>query len=94
MSEVRPASPRVNRDRTGSRRRAAGESGALARALLWVVSGLAAVVVLMVLTAPELLGEPGVFGQLLLLVLAAGLPGLVVIAAVVRRRRRIDQQEH
>lgn len=67
--------------------------GSVARALLWLVGGIAALLMLAVLVAPELLAAPGEVGQLLALVLLAGLPGLIVIAVVVRRRRRIDEQE-
>ncbi len=67
--------------------------GSVARALLWVLAGLLALVGLTVLVAPELTSAPGAIGELLLLVLAAGLPGLILIAAVVRRRRRLDDLE-
>ena len=67
--------------------------GSVARALLWVLAGLLALVGLTVLVAPELASAPGAIGELLLLVLAAGLPGLILIAVLVRRRRRLDDVE-
>ncbi len=68
-------------------------AGSVARALLWLVAGIAALFVLAGLVAPELMAAPGEVGQLLILVLLAGLPGLILIVAVVRRRRRIDERE-
>lgn len=73
--------------------RHAGASGSVARALLWLVAGIVALFVLAALVAPELIAAPAEVGQLLALVLVAGLPGLMLILVVVRRRRRIDQQE-
>ncbi len=67
--------------------------GSVARALLWVLAGLLVLVTLTVLVAPELASAPGAIGELLLLVLAAGLPGLILIALLVRRRRRLDDLE-
>ena len=69
------------------------EHGAIARALLWVVAGLGLLVLLAVATAPELLAAPGTISHVLLLVLAAGLPGGLLLLSVVGRRRRIDRQE-
>ncbi len=70
------------------------EDGAIARALLWVVAGLVLLVLLAVVTAPELLAAPGTISTVLLVVLAAGLPGVLVLLSVVGRRRRIDRREH
>lgn len=67
------------------------EDGAIARALLWVVAGLVLLVLLAVVTAPELLAVPGTISTVLLVVLAAGLPGVLVLLSVVGRRRRIDR---
>lgn len=69
------------------------EDGAIARALLWVLAGLVLLVLLALATAPELLDAPGRLASVLLLVLAAGVPGVVLLLAHVGRRRRIDGHE-
>ncbi|TVR24600.1 MAG: hypothetical protein EA387_05460 [Nitriliruptor sp.] len=69
------------------------EDGAIARALLWVVAGLVLLVLLAVVTAPELLAAPGTISTVLLVVLAAGLPGVLLLLSFVGRRRRVDRRE-
>jgi hypothetical protein len=86
--DVDGSAPTTDQDRGGS-----DQDGAVLRALLWVVAGLALLVSLAVVTAPELLAAPGTISTVLLVVLAAGLPGVVLLLAVVGRRRRIDREE-
>lgn len=81
-----------------SRGRAPGEDedpqdGSIARALLWLVLGLLLLVAAAVAIAPELLGVPGRLSDVLLLVLAAGLPGGLLLITMISRRRRIDRAE-
>jgi hypothetical protein len=75
------------------RRDAQAQQGAVTRALLWLLGGVLVGVGLMLAVAPELVAQPGELGQLGLLVVAAGVPGLIVLLAVVRRRRRLDERE-
>lgn len=70
-----------------------GEDGAIARALLWLLAGLVLLVLLALASAPELLEAPGRLSAVLLLVLAAGVPGVVLLLGFVGRRRRIDGHE-
>jgi hypothetical protein len=87
---------RAAEDRSDGRGSAAGgrdEDGAIARALLWVLAGLVLLLLLAVLTAPELLEAPGRLSGVLLLVLAAGVPGVVLLLVSIGRRRRIDGDE-
>jgi hypothetical protein len=67
------------------------EAGSIARALLWLVLGMAVLVGAAVAIAPELLGVPGRLSDVLLLVLAAGLPGVLLLLTMIGRRRRIDR---
>lgn len=59
------------------------------RALLWVAAGLLVLVLGMLATAPELLGDVSLAGSLVVLAFAAVLPGTValVVAGAARRRR-------
>jgi hypothetical protein len=71
----------------------ASEAGAADRALLWLLAGLAVLVFTVFALFPELLQAPsGTVSELAFVVLAAGIPGLVIIAAVVLRRRRTSDQ--
>jgi hypothetical protein len=87
---------RATEDRFDERRpggRGRDEEGAIARALLWVLAGFVLLVLLALVTAPELLDAPGRLSGVLLLVLAAGVPGAVLLLGSVGRRRRIDDHE-
>ncbi|MFP4310370.1 MAG: hypothetical protein ACLFS9_00115 [Nitriliruptoraceae bacterium] len=68
-----------------------GEQGSIARALLWLVLGLLALVVTAAAIAPELLAAPGRLSDVLLLVLVAGVPGTALLLTMIARRRRIDR---
>ena len=57
------------------------------RALWWLFGGLGLLVVVVVATAPELLGDLGGLGSLALVVVAAGLPGLAAVLWIAARRR-------
>jgi len=84
---------RAAEDRSGEQEpgaRGPDEDGAIARALLWVLAGLVLLVLLALAIAPELLDAPGRLSAVLLLVLAAGVPGVVLLLGLVGRRRRID----
>ena len=70
-----------------------GEDGSIGRALLWLGLGAVVLVVGALAIAPELLRMPGQLSELLLLVLAAGVPGTLLLLAVIARRRRIDRTE-
>lgn len=67
------------------------EDGSIARALLWLVVGLLVLVGATVATAPQLLQAPGLLSDALMLVLVAGLPGVLLLVAMIGRRRRIDR---
>ncbi len=67
------------------------ESGAIARALLWVLGGLVALFLLAVAIAPELLEAPGEITSLLGVVLIAGIPGALLLLGLVAQRRRMDR---
>jgi hypothetical protein len=67
------------------------EDGSIARALLWLVVGLLVLVGAAVATAPQLLQAPGLLSDVLLLVVVAGLPGVLLLVATIGRRRRIDR---
>jgi uncharacterized membrane protein YhaH (DUF805 family) len=71
------------------------ETGGADRALLWLLGGLAVLVLAVFALFPELVqAGSGAVSQLALVVIAAGIPGLVIIAAVaVRRRRASDRRE-
>ena len=58
------------------------------RAVWWLVGGIGLLAVLIVLLAPELLGDLRGLGSLGLVVIAAGLPGLLIVLVVAARRRR------
>jgi hypothetical protein len=69
----------------------ASAEGSAARALLWLMVGLAILVALVVLSAPELVWtEPGATSQLLLVASLAGLPGLALLLWLAFRRRGSD----
>ncbi|MFA9443903.1 hypothetical protein [Egicoccus sp. AB-alg6-2] len=60
----------------------------MGRALSWLGAGVFALALLVVATAPELVGgDPAGVSGLLLVVLLAGVPGLAVIAVAALRRR-------
>jgi hypothetical protein len=62
--------------------------GSAARALLWLVVGLAVLVALIALSAPELVWtDPGATSELLLVAGLAGVPGLVMLLWLAYRRR-------
>ncbi|MFU8839511.1 MAG: hypothetical protein ACNA8R_02180 [Nitriliruptoraceae bacterium] len=82
--------PAVDGDQGGSD---AGEDGSIARALLWLGLGAVLLIAAVLATAPELLRSPGQLSQLLVLVLAAGIPGTLLLLAMIARRRRIDRME-
>ena len=78
-----------HRDHHGGR---TGASGSAARALLWLVVGLAVLVALIVLTAPELVWtDPAATSELLLFATIAGVPGLVLLLWLAYRRRGRDE---
>lgn len=58
------------------------------RAVWWLLGGIALLAVVIVLLAPELLGDLRGLGSLALVVIAAGLPGLLIVLVVAARRRR------
>lgn len=59
--------------------------------MLWLVVGLAVLVALIVLTAPELVwADPGAASEVLLVATLAGLPGLVLLLWLAFRRRGSD----
>lgn len=67
------------------------ESGSVGRAMLWLVVGLAVLVALIVLTAPELVwADPGAVSEVLLIATVAGTPGLVLLLWLAFRRRGQD----
>ena len=69
-----------------------GRRSSPGRALAALGIALGVLALLVVVSAPELLRVPGQAGQLLLLVLAPGLPGLALLGVVlVRRRKRADE---
>ena len=67
------------------------ESGAIARALLWLLAGLIALFLLAVAIAPELLEAPGEITATLGVVLVAGVPGALLLLGLVARRHRLDR---
>jgi len=69
---------------------APGRRSSPGRALAALGIALVVLGLLVVLSAPELLRVPGRAGQLLLLVLAPGLPGLALLGVVLVRRRKQD----
>jgi len=61
----------------------------MGRALLWLGAGLLALVALVLLTTPELVGaNPSLVVTLIGVVLLAGLPGLAIVALLAARRAR------
>jgi len=87
---------RASEDRSGRKDPGVGgsdEDGAIARALLWVLAGLVLLVLLSLAIAPELLAAPQRLTTVLLAILAAGVPGVVLLLVLVGRRRRIDGQQ-
>ena len=66
----------------------ASADGSAARALLWLVVGLAALIALIALTAPELVWrDPSAASEVLLLAGIAGIPGLLVLLWIAYKRR-------
>ncbi len=63
------------------------------RAVWWLLGGIALLGVLIVLLAPELLGDLRGLGSLGLVVIAAGLPGLLIVLVVASRRARARRQQ-
>jgi hypothetical protein len=63
------------------------------RAVLWLLLGLALTGVLMVALVPGALGNLADLGGLMALVLAAGVPGLVVVLVLLARRRDERDEE-
>ncbi len=71
--------------------RAVGEEGSAARALLWLVVGLAVLVALIALSAPEIAWtDPGATSEILLVATIAGVPGLAALLWLAYRRRGQD----
>ncbi len=66
------------------------DDGTILRALLWLVGGLAALFLLALAIAPELLEAPGQITATLGVVLVAGVPGALLLLGLVARRRRVD----
>lgn len=64
------------------------------RAFLWLCGGLAALGLLVVAITPQLLADLPTLGGVLGPVLAAGVPGLLVVVVVATRRRGRPDQEH
>jgi hypothetical protein len=62
------------------------------RPLVGLAVGLLVFAGLALATAPELWAAPGRVPQLLLLILAAGVPGLLLVAVLIPRRRRLDEE--
>jgi Flp pilus assembly protein TadB len=63
------------------------------RALWWLFGGFALLVVGVLATAPELLGDVGGLGSLALVVVAAGAPGLAIVLWIAARRRASGSAE-
>lgn len=62
------------------------------RAVLWLVAGLVALVAIVVVTAPELTANVGGMSTMMVLAMAAGLPGLfLLLVFAVTRTGRHDQ---
>jgi hypothetical protein len=74
--------------------RPSATSGAVARALLWLLAGLLLFGLLAVASAPELLDQGGRVPVMVAVILAAGLPGLLLLVLLVPRRRRADTSDH
>ena len=64
------------------------------RAVWWLLGGIGLVAVVIVLMAPELLGDLRGLGSLALVVIAAGIPGLAIVLVVASRRRAERAREH
>jgi hypothetical protein len=61
------------------------------RALLWVLAGFALLAIAIVAMAPELLrADVGATSELLVIAVAAGIPGLLVLGVLAVSRRRAD----
>lgn len=74
------------------------ERGDAARALVWLLLGVAVLVLIVMLVTPELVwgaGEDGrqVLGELTMVIGVAGVPGVMILFATTRYRRRRDRQE-
>jgi hypothetical protein len=70
------------------------EAGSAARALLWLLVGLAVLVALIALTAPELVwSDPGTATEVLLFAMLAGVPGLLLVFWLAFKRRGDDAAE-
>lgn len=94
LDNDRAAEDRAAEDGDGGDEPGTGhEDGAIARALLWLVAGLVLLVLLALAIAPELLEAPGRLSGVLVVVLVAGVPGVLLLVGLVGRRRRIDGQE-
>lgn len=57
------------------------------RAVWWLLGGMGLLALAVVALAPELLGDLGGLGSLMLVVVAAGLPGLLIVLVIAARRR-------
>ena len=67
--------------------------GATRRAVWWLVGGLGLLALMIILLAPELLGDLTGLGGLFLVVIAGGLPGLLIVLVVASRRRGAPDDE-
>ena len=86
--------PSDDGDDGGEPPRGGPQDGAIARAMLWLLGGLVALLLLAVAIAPELLEAPGQITATLGVVLVAGVPGALVLLGLVARRRRLDRDAH
>ena len=68
-------------------------AGATRRAVWWLVGGLGLLALMIILLAPELLGDLTGLGGLFLVVIAGGLPGLLIVLVVASRRRGAPDDE-
>lgn len=74
-------------------RSVASTEGSALRALLWLLVGLAVLVGLIVLSAPEIAWtSPGVATEVLLVAAMTGIPGLVLLLWIAFRRRGREEQ--
>lgn len=65
---------------------------------MWLLIGVAAFALVVMLLTPELVWGAGgdgrqVLGELIVVIGVAGIPGILVVLATVRYRRRRDRQE-
>lgn len=75
-----------------------GERADAARALVWLLSGVAGFVIVLMLVTPELVWGAGgkgrrVLAELAVIIGLAAIPGILAVVAMVRYRRRRDRQE-